>query len=451
MSGLRLFYFVLIGQSFTLLGSSLTNFGVSVQILIDYADSDLQTTLYTMTLLASTLPAVLLGPFVGTLVDRWPRKLTLIGSQFGAALCTLAIALLYWTDNFSVAALLWVLPFSSLFALFLQVGFTASVALIVPKESLSRASGSLGMLMGLIQISGPLLAGILMDRIGLNMIFVINLITFAIGLATLFVATIPDPVPKPQGKVTVAALLADLKEAYDYMKAKRGLLASLFLFSLVFFNVSAAQALFAPLVLSMGTATDLGMVRTFAGVGLVIGGLAMVIWKGPKRKMLVILAVTTMASIGLIVVPIAQDIWLLAIGAFLVMSMAPLASTSSQVLWQHKIDPAFHGRVFSLRGTLLKATQPLAFLVTGILADAFFKPGMAPGQFLATLFGPVWGVGEDRGIALMMSALGVLSLLLSIYAIFKPSIRRVDINLPDVNTSQKEPMPKPVVVEPSSA
>lgn len=431
MSGLRLFYFVLIGQSITVLGSSLTNFGVSVWILLEYADSDIQTTLYTMTLLASTLPAVLAGPFVGTLVDRWPRKLNLIGSQLGAALCTLAIAVLYWTDSFSVGALLWILPFSSLFALSLQVGFTASVTLIVPKKNLSQASGTLGMLFGLIQIAGPLLAGILMDEIGLEMIFVINLITFVVGLSTLFIIKIPNPKHKPKGKISVTALLSDLKEAYLYMKGKQGLLGGLFLFALIWFNVSAAQALFAPLVLSIGTATDLGLVRMFAGVGLIVGGLVMVIWKGPKRKMPVILMVTGAASVGLIFTPIATEIWLICTGAFLIMAIAPLASTSSQVFWQHKIDPAFHGRVFSLRGTMLRATQPIAFLVSGLLADGFFKPQMAEGQLLADYFGSVWGVGEPRGIALMMSVFGIISLVFVVLASLKPTLRRADINLPD--------------------
>jgi MFS family permease len=356
--------------------------------------------------------------------------------------------MLYWTDSFSIAALLWILPFSSLCALTLQVGFAASVVMIVPKESLSRASGSLGMMMGLIQITGPLLAGILMDTIGLEMIFVINLITFAIGLATLFLIKLQNPEREEKGKITLAALIGDLKEAYQYMKGKPGLLGSLLLFALILFNISSAQALFAPLVLSMGTATDLGLVRMFAGIGLVVGGLVMVIWKGPKRKMPVILSVTVFASIALMVIPVSQQIWFISAGALLVMSVVPFASTSSQVLWQHKIDPAFHGRVFSLRSTMLKATQPLSFLVTGVLADAFFKPGMAEGELLANTFGSIWGVGEARGIALMMSALGVVSFTLVIIAWLTPAVRRIDLNLPDVNVKKADGNEKPAAASP---
>ncbi|MCG8669832.1 MAG: MFS transporter [Pseudomonadales bacterium] len=442
MSGLRLFYFVLFGQTISMLGSSLTNFGVSVWILREYADSDLQTTLYSLTLLASTLPALLVGPFLGSLIDRWPRKLNLIGSQIGAAICTLVIAGFYWSDSLTVWTLLWVLPFASLCGISLQVGFTASVALVVPKESLSRASGSLGLMLGLVQLLGPLLAGILMDQIGLKLIFVLDLVTFLLGLLTLFLVTIPNPEYKPEGKITVKALVNDLVEAYRYMKGKEGVLGGLFLFALIWFNVSAVQALFAPLVLSIGTATDLGMVQMVGGIGLMVGSLVMVAWKGPDRKMVAILIAAALVSIGLAITPITQQIWVLCVGAFMILAIAPLANTSSQVFWQKKTDPAFQGRVFSLRNTMMRAAQPVAFLMAGFLADGYFKPEMAEGRSLATLFGPIWGVGEARGIALMISVFGVVSLVFVVAAAFKSTIRRADSNLPDFDeddTLKKSP------------
>lgn len=431
MAGLKLFYFVLIGQSFSLLGSSLTTFGLSVWILQEYKGSDIQTTLYTITLLASTLPAVLFGPFVGSLVDRWPRKLNLIGSQAGAALCTLVIASFYWFGELSVWTLVWILPVASLCSVSLQVGFSASIALVVPKDDLSRASGSLGLVMGLVQLLGPLLAGILMDQIGLELIFILDLATFLIGLLTLAVVSIPNPEHKPEGAISVKSIIYDLLEAYRYMRSKEGVLGGLFLFALIWFNISAVQALFAPLVLSIGTATDLGMVQMFGGIGLLVGSVLMVAWKGAKRKMYAILGAAIAVSIGLFVTPIPQQVWFIAGGAFLIMAIAPVANTSSQVLWQKKTDPAFQGRVFSLRNTMMKAAQPAAFLLAGVLADGFFKPEMAEGRVLAEWFGPVWGVGESRGIALMISVFGLISLLFVLAASMMPKIRNADIRLPD--------------------
>ena len=42
------------------------------------------------------VPQVVLGPFVGPLVDRWNRKRTMILADAGVALATLVLAILFW-------------------------------------------------------------------------------------------------------------------------------------------------------------------------------------------------------------------------------------------------------------------------------------------------------------------------------------------------------------------
>ncbi|MFZ5601314.1 MAG: MFS transporter, partial [Pseudomonadota bacterium] len=74
-----------------------------------------------------------------------------------------------------------------------------------------------------------------------------------------------------------------------------------------------------------------------------------------------------------------------------------------------------------------------AFLLAGLLADHVFNPLMREGGAWAPLFGPVWGVGEGRGVALMISLFGVLSLLMVFVAWGTASIRRADLDLPDEN------------------
>jgi len=66
---------------------------------------------------------------------------------------------------------------------------------------------------------------------------------------------------------------------------------------------------------------------------------------------------------------------------------------------------------------------------------------MQPGSAMADWLGPVWGVGEGRGVAVMISLFGVISLVMVIIAWLTPTIRRGDIDLPDENVptpSQKQ-------------
>jgi len=435
MSGLKLFYFVLFGQAISLLGSTLTNFGLAVWA---YELSN-EVTNFTTIAIASTLPGLLLGPFIGTLIDRVKRKTILFFAQFGSAVVTAVLAGLYWSDQLEVWHIIAIVPVASVCATMLQVGFTSCISLVVPRDQLSKANGMMGLGFGSVQLAGPLLAGLAIDTIGMRGIFLIDIATFVVGLLTIAIAAIPTPARDPaKEKFTFRHMYLDLRDAYRYMKGKKGILGGLYVFTLVWFNVSIVQVLFLPLVLGLGSRTDLGLVQSMGGVGTLVGGILMVVWKGASRQTYAILGTSLFISFMLIVIPIGQQIWMLALGAFIVMAAAPIAAASSQTLWQKKIDASYQGRVFSLRNTIMRSAQPLAFLSAGFLADNYFEPFMMEGQILAQYFGDIWGTGQSRGVALMISCAGALSAVFVLVAWMMPGVRRVDIDLPDVEEPKIE-------------
>ncbi len=435
MSGLKLFYFVLFGQAISLLGSTLTNFGLAVWA---YELSN-EVTNFTTIAIASTLPGLLLGPFIGTLIDRVKRKTILFFAQFGSAVVTAVLAGLYWTDQLQVWHIIAIVPVASVCATMLQVGFTSCISLVVPRDKLSKANGVMGLGFGSVQLAGPLLAGLAIDTIGMRGIFLIDIATFMVGLLTIAIAAIPTPAKDPKKeKFTLRHMYLDLRDAYLYMKGKKGILGGLYVFTLVWFNVSIVQVLFLPLVLGLGSRTDLGLVQSMGGVGTLVGGILMVVWKGASRQTYAILGTSLFISFMLIIIPIGQQIWMLALGAFIVMAAAPIAAASSQTLWQKKVDASYQGRVFSLRNTIMRSAQPLAFLSAGFLADNYFEPSMMEGQMLAQYFGDVWGTGQSRGVALMISCAGAMSMVFVILAWMVPGVRRVDIDLPDTEEPKIE-------------
>lgn len=431
MSGIRLFYFLLFGQSLSVLGSTLTNFALGVWA---YKTGG-SVTDFTLIAIAATLPGILLGPFIGSMIDRFDRKWVLFFAQLGSASVIFALAALYWSDALQVWHIIMVVPIASLCGAVLQIGFSAVVGTLVPPDKLSRANGMLGLVFGVVQLGSPLLAGMALDQLGLKGIFAIDLVSYVIGLLTLLVISLPRVARKE--KETKTSLWQEVVEGYQFLKSKPGVLGGLYLFTLIWFNVSAVQVLMLPLVLSVGTSTDLGFIQSMAGVGTLIGGLLMVAWKGPERKVFGILVPSVVIACLLIVMPIRPDVGWLAGCAVLIMMAAPIATVCSQTLWQRKVPLHFHGRAFSLRKSIMKAAQPLAFLSAGVLADHVFNPMMMEGTMVSRLLGPVWGVGEGRGVALMISLFGAISLIMVIVAWLTPTIRRGDIDLPDENLPTK--------------
>jgi len=431
MSGLKLFYFILFGQSVSLLGSSLTGFALGVWVY-QTSSSVME---FTSILVASTLPGIILGPFVGSWVDRLDRKSLLIGAQFGSALVTIALAVLYHFDVLAFWHIAIIVSFGSVFATVLQVGFTSTVTLMVSPGDLSKANAALGMVLGIVQLAGPFLAGKALDTIGISTILLLDIVSFLFGLGTLFVAKVPSPPPKPNQ--TKSSAWADVKEAYWFLKSKPGVLGGLYLFTLIWFNVSAVQALITPLVLSYATPSEAGLIMSVAGVGALVGGAIMMGWKGPERRMYGILGAALAIAVVLVLLPIYSSLIWIGFWAFVIMALAPIATVCSQTLWQRKVPVHFHGRAFSLRNTIMKAAQPAAFLSAGFLYQSIFEPMMVEGELLARVFGPVWGIGEGRGIALLISLFGILSVVIVLLAWNMRSIRLADTALPDENLSQQ--------------
>lgn len=432
MSGIRVFYFILIGQALSLLGSTLTNFGLGVWA---YQTGE-SVTNFTLIAVASTLPGILLGPFIGSLVDRVERKWLLFSAQVGSALVTALLACLYWFELLEIWHIIAVVPFASVFATILQIGFSSTVTLMVPSESLSRANGSLGLVFGVVQLSAPLMAGIAMDRIGMEGIFIIDIASFIIGLLTIALSAIPNP--EKTVETNKSSLLQDIVEAYRFLKSKPGVLGGLYLFAVILFNVYAVQVLIMPLILSFTSTTDLGFIQSMAGFGGLAGGILMIAWKGPRKRIYGILGSSVFIAVVLIGLPIPESVPWIAVCSFLILFAAPIATVCSQTLWQRKVPVSFHGRAFSLRNTIMKGAQPLAFLTAGVMADNLFEPMMQQGQWGADLFGSVWGIGEGRGVALMISMFGLLSLFMVLVAWCIPSIRTADTALPDENTDEPQ-------------
>jgi MFS family permease len=425
---LRAFLIIWIGQLVSLVGSQLTGFALGVWVY----DQTNSVFMLAITQIAFSIPHVFLSPLAGVLADRWDRRIVMIVSDLGAGLGVLSAALLYLTNRLEpwmvIPLNLWMASFIAL----MWPAYTASITLLVPKEQYGRANGFVQMGEALTQIAGPALAGLLYVSVHLGKMALIDSVTyfFSVVLLILFVR-IPRPPHTEEGGQTKGSLWQEIRFGWHYIIARQGLFLLLMYFLALNFLAGVMGPLFTPLILDNWEPNVLGYLSTIMGVGMLAGTLVMSAWGGGKRKVYTLLGSGAIIGLFLTAIGLRISIALIAICSFGFMFALPLMNASSQAIWQAKVAPDLQGRVFALRRTIAWSSQIVAPLLAAPLADYVFKPAMAEGGLLAIVLGPVVGVGANHGIGILISFLGLLSLLVCAIAFFNPHIRNVEIDLPD--------------------
>lgn len=425
---LRAFLIIWIGQLVSLVGSQLTGFALGVWVY----DQTKSVSLLALAQIALVAPQILLAPLAGVLTDRWDRRTVMILSDVGAGLAVLTAAILFLTNHLQpwmvIPLNIWMASFTGL----MWPAYTASITLLVPREQYGRANGFVQLGEALTQIAGPALAGLLYVTIRLGNMALIDFATylFAVLLLILFVR-IPRPPQSEDGRNARGSVWQEIRFGWDYITARRGLFSLLLFFLAINFLSGIMNPLFTPLILDNWPPNMLGYLSTIMGVGMLLGTLVMSAWGGGKRKVYTLLGAGTLGSIFLSLVGLQISLPLLAVCGFGFMFSLPLMNASSQAIWQAKVAPDVQGRVFALRRTIAWSSQLVAPLLAAPLADYVFKPGMAEGGALASVLGPIVGVGANHGIGVLISFLGLFSILVCVAGFLNRSIRNVETDLPD--------------------
>lgn len=356
---MRTFLTVWGGQMVSVAGTSMTGFGLSIWVF-DRTGSVTDLAFVTLFLV---VPAAVLSPVAGALVDRLDRRRVMLASDTIAAAATLSIAPLFWADALALWHIYALVGVGSMANAFQAPAWMASVPLLVPKRHLGRANGLVQLNDGLSIVLAPALAAILLVTGGLGAVLITDVATFAVAGSALLVVRIPRPAPV--GLPKKPSLFGEVVAGWRYLSDRRGLLQLLGVYAGVNFMLTFSNVLYLPLILTFASERTAGVMLSAAGVGAVVGSLAIGIWGSPRRLVRGTMASIFGFGIGLAVAGLRPNVALVTlvlVGFFL---LIPVANASSNVIFQTKIEPAVQGRVFSLRRAISQGVAPLAYLSPG--------------------------------------------------------------------------------------
>jgi DHA3 family macrolide efflux protein-like MFS transporter len=139
-----------------------------------------------------------------------------------------------------------------------------------------------------------------------------------------------------------------------------------------------------------GGALQLGWLDSTWGVGVVLGGLALSVWGGFRRRMVTSLTGLILMGLGIMLIGLTPGnaFWLAVVAMFVAGFMNPICNGPIFAMLQAKVAPEMQGRVFTLVGSLTAAISPLSLAVAGPVADALgIRPWYVVGGLLCALMG----------------------------------------------------------------
>jgi MFS family permease len=405
---MRAFGLIWCGQLISLIGSQLTSFALSVGIL----EGRRSISQFALVFVFATLPGVLVSPLAGVLADRWNRRRIMLASDLGAA----AVSLWLFAQLSGGSQALWqiylAVTLASLLNAFQVPAYAALVPQLVPPEQIGRATGMVQGAQAVAVLLAQLLAGVLVVYLPVQTIILIDMLSFGVSVALLLLVRVPPPraAAPAAGRLRPRELLS----GWSYIAARRGLLGLVLFLAFSNFMLGTLEVLLRPLVLSFGSTADLGMVLTGAGAGMLAGSVLIGVWGGPRRRVLGLLGFH-FAAMALMLVPGGWPALLPTTSAvfWILLCLSVITSMNSALISQ-KVDREIQGRVFAVVSAITVGTLPLGYLCAGPLAD-----------WASLLAG-----SQQRGIALLFVALGLLGMLLTVLGTLYRPLRQID-DLPD--------------------
>lgn len=313
--------------------------------------------------LAFGLPGMLLGPVAGAAVDRYGPKATLAGAKVlgvGASL------LLLTSDDFITLGLL-----SALHGIAFTFSLPALQAMpprLVDDEHLARTNALVSLTDEIALVLGPVVGAGAIALFGFRGAFVVDAITYALGLVALPLVSLREPAKTEEGEPETGRVLDGLRRVWQVPVLRR-VVACTALVHLLYGAALLIEPLYVRDVLGRSEEVFAGLQAIF-GVALVGGGL--VVARAGER-----LASFRFVVIGVIGSGIAAFVYLgtpwlpvAVVGVVIWGVVTALMGGPSRTVIQRATREVEHGRVLAADLMAGSTAEVVGLASLGFLIDA---------------------------------------------------------------------------------
>lgn len=337
--------------------------------------------------LVELVPMLLLGTFLGVLVDRWDRRRTIIVTALLQALALLPL-LVASADRmwivYTVAAV------EAVLGAVINPARQALVPSLVEPDQLARGNALIAVSDSIARLVGSPLGGIAFAAGGLPGVVVADAATF-LATAGLVAAMRRHPVPVA-GETDAPAIVAERRLLHEWAEGLRliGRSGTLRTLAAIAALGSVSQGLFLVLFIVYVTQdlgagdAGVGLLRGVQAIGGVLGGLLSgMLVRRLSPRMLVGGGYLVFGLLSLLTWNLAPFTTALGVyaGLFIAMGIPAVATATGEItLVQTGTPPHALGRVIAAMTTVSGAAQGVGLLAGGLLAERFDVVAILDGQ-----------------------------------------------------------------------
>jgi MFS transporter, DHA3 family, multidrug efflux protein len=370
---------------------------------------------------AFSLSAAFVGVPFGTFVDRHTKRSAMLLSSGVATACFVGAGLVYVAAPSTERLLSFRGPWFWLLITFTLAGavvgsmrgiaMSTCVSLLVEEDRRPKANGMVGTVTGISFTVSSIFSGLGVGGLGMGWCLVITIVVMAVSTIDLCTFTIPGDVPAPASdnapRVDFSGAIAAIRSAPGLMMliafaAVNNLLGGVFM------------ALMDAYGLSMVSVQTWGLLWGILSLGFIVGGLIVVRTGVSPRPLRLIVLLNICNWTICSVFALRSSIWMLAVGMGIWLTAMPVIEAAEQTVLQRAIPFEQQGRVFGFAQTVESAASPLTSFAIGPIAETVFMPTMSAGGRGADWIGGWFGVGPERGLALLFTVAGWLGIVATV-------------------------------------
>lgn len=358
-----------IGQFFSLISSSAVGFAIIIWLSLKTGSAEI----LVFAAIAGLLPQALIGPFAGVYVDRWDRKKTMIFADGFVAVCTLVMSVSFYRGYENIELVYIILGLRSAGSAFHMPAMQATIPLLVPKDELLRIAGISQIIKSVSNIAGPALGALAIGLLSIGNVLLLDIAGAVLAIFSLFFIYIPSPRPEKKSSSNIKMIGQDMKIGFMEVIKNKGL-SFLILYSIIAgFCIMPISVLFPLMTIENfhGGKFEMSVIESTWGIGALIGGAVLGIWKPSVRKVIIVNISHLLIGLSFLCSGLLSSekfvffVILTAIGGI----AASFYSSGFTATVQEEVHPGMLGRVFAMYFSIEVLPTMLGLVCTGFIAD----------------------------------------------------------------------------------